>query len=80
MNRNCNQAKKIVVLTNIEANYENLQQVPWCIPQTISLIFQILAYLEQLDNFVQQEALGLPKIPQEGIHFGHLRAYNKITM
>ena len=38
----------------------------------ISLIVQILAYSEQLDSFVRQEALDLPQIPQEVLHFGHL--------
>lgn len=80
MNRNCNQEKKMAVSTNIKAKYVNIKQLLWCIPRMISLIVQILACLEQLDNFVRQEALDLPKTPQEGLHIGHLRAHNKTIM
>lgn len=41
----------------------------------ISLTVQILAYLEQLDNFVRQEAQDLPQILQEVLHFCHLEVH-----
>jgi hypothetical protein len=43
-----------------------------CIPQMISLIFQILACSEQLHSFAQPEARDPLKIPQEVQHFAHL--------